>query len=58
MSAEDLEREAEEIITRSLLNLPEGRQSGTAKRLVRVLVDASLERLKAELVAARAKVKK
>jgi hypothetical protein len=55
--AERLEAEAAEIIKRTILELPAGRENGSAERLVRCLVDAALARLKDELVAARAKQK-
>jgi hypothetical protein len=46
MSAEKLEAEAAEIFTRDILKLPHGVQSGTARALVRLLVDAAVARIK------------
>jgi hypothetical protein len=46
MNAEKLEADAEAIITRDLLKLPPGVQSGTARALVRCLVDAAVARIK------------
>lgn len=45
MSAEQLEKEAEQIITSELMRLPHGVQSGTARNLVRLLVDAAVARI-------------
>jgi hypothetical protein len=53
-TAEALEREAAEIITRDILKLSAGVQSGTAARLVRCLVDASVARVIENLEQQRA----
>jgi hypothetical protein len=45
MSAEQLEKEAEQIITAELMRVPHGVQSGTARSLVRLLVDAAVARI-------------
>lgn len=45
MSAEKWEAEAVEIITRDMFKLPAGCQSGTAKLLVRLIVDAAVARM-------------
>ena len=48
MNAEQLEKEAEQIITSELMRLPRGVQSGTARNLVRLLVDAAVARITEE----------
>jgi hypothetical protein len=45
MNAEQLEKEAAQIIAPDLLRLPPGAQSGTARNLVRLLVDAAVARI-------------
>jgi hypothetical protein len=45
--AEKLEAEATDIICRVILHLPGGVKNGTATQLVRCLVDAAVERVKA-----------
>jgi hypothetical protein len=47
--AERLEAEAEQIIAQDLLKLSAGRTTGTAARLVRILVDAAKARVLEEL---------
>lgn len=53
-TAEALEREATEIITRDILKLSAGVTSGTAQQLVRSLVDASVARILERIEAAKA----
>jgi hypothetical protein len=45
MNAEQLEKEAAQIISVELMRLPLGVQSGTARNLVRLLVDAAVARI-------------
>lgn len=45
MNAEQLEKEAAQIISVELMRLPLGVQSGTARNLVRLLVDAAVARV-------------
>lgn len=43
--SQKLAAEAVEVITRDILELPAGRESGTAKRLVDLLVGAAVARI-------------
>ena len=45
MNAEQLEKEAAQIISADLLRLPPGVHNGTARNLVRLLVDAAVARI-------------
>lgn len=45
MNAEQLEKEAAQIISTELMRLPLGVQSGSARHLVRLLVDAAVARI-------------